>query len=47
MKMKKKKSKTKTHTKSIGTPLGHIKINSEIVDEPVTEQVKDLLDDDE
>ncbi|WP_432409349.1 hypothetical protein [Wukongibacter sp. M2B1] len=44
--MKKRKGKNKTHTKSIGTPLGHIKINSEIVDKPVTEQVKDLLDED-
>ena len=45
--MKKKRKKPKVHTKSIATPLGHIKINSEVADKPITEQVKDLLDDDE
>lgn len=44
--MKKKRRKSKVHTKSIATPLGHIKINSEVADEPITEQVKELLDDD-
>ncbi len=43
--MKKKRRKSKANTKSISTPLGHIKINSELTDEPITEQVKELLDD--
>lgn len=44
--MKKNKRKPTVHTKSISTPLGHIKINSEVADKPIIEQVKDLLDED-
>lgn len=44
--MKKTRKQRKEHTKSISTPLGHIKITSDVADKPITEQVKDLLDKD-
>lgn len=45
--MKKNEKKEKEHTTSISTPIGHIKIDSEVADKPITQQVKDLFEKDE
>lgn len=41
-----KKKGPKKGTKSIGSPLGRIKINSEVAEEPITKQIRKLLDKD-
>ena len=45
--MKDKKSREKTKLISISTPLGRVKIPVEIAEDPITEQIAELLDDDE
>jgi predicted class III extradiol MEMO1 family dioxygenase len=44
--MKKARKESKEHTESISTPLGHIKVPSDIAEKPITDQIKDLLDKD-
>lgn len=44
--MKKTRKERKDRTESISTPLGHIKIPSEVANKPIIEQIKDLFDKD-
>lgn len=45
--MSEKKRSKVTKLKSISTPLGKIKVPVEIAEEPISEQIEEILDDDD